>query len=178
MALPGSSSFPAEYPEKQTEADSVGDYMRNLLEKNILPRDIMTRAAFENAMVCAVCTTTADSASGPYHGSRWFHQRGPAFDRYGSLCRHLSHHRRLPECLRSSSIPCGSEAKWKVCYGGYQQDRRYSQRHSLPHQIGYHDWRRNDCDWTHTRGELRPMDVKVRQQVGRSRRNPNTSKPN
>jgi dihydroxy-acid dehydratase len=25
--------------------------MRNLLEKNILPRDIMTREAFENAMV-------------------------------------------------------------------------------------------------------------------------------
>jgi dihydroxy-acid dehydratase len=51
MTLPGSSSFPAEYPEKLAECDSVGAAMRNLLEKNILPRDIMTRAAFENAMV-------------------------------------------------------------------------------------------------------------------------------
>lgn len=51
MTLPGSSSFPAEYPEKKAEADSVGDVMMNLLEKNILPRDIMTRQAFENAMV-------------------------------------------------------------------------------------------------------------------------------
>lgn len=51
MALPGSSSYPAEYPEKLAECDSVGDAMVNLLEKNILPRDIMTRAAFENAMV-------------------------------------------------------------------------------------------------------------------------------
>lgn len=51
MALPGSSSFPAEYPEKMMECDSVGKYMLNLLEKNILPRDIMTREAFENAMV-------------------------------------------------------------------------------------------------------------------------------
>ncbi|WOO78874.1 Dihydroxy-acid dehydratase [Vanrija pseudolonga] len=51
MALPGSSSFPAEYPEKLMECDSVGKYMLNLLEKNILPRDIMTREAFENAMV-------------------------------------------------------------------------------------------------------------------------------
>ena len=51
MTLPGSSSFPAEYPEKQQECDSIGDYMRNLLEKDIKPRDIMTRAAFENAMV-------------------------------------------------------------------------------------------------------------------------------
>lgn len=51
MTLPGSSSFPAEYQEKQDECDSVGAAMYNLLEKNILPRDIMTRAAFENAMV-------------------------------------------------------------------------------------------------------------------------------
>lgn len=51
MTLPGSSSYPAECPEKQEECDSVGKYMRHLLEKNILPRDIMTRSAFENAMV-------------------------------------------------------------------------------------------------------------------------------
>lgn len=51
MTLPGSSSFPAEYPEKQAECDSIGAVMQNLLEKNILPRDIMTREAFENAMV-------------------------------------------------------------------------------------------------------------------------------
>ncbi|KAL5519798.1 hypothetical protein ACEPAG_1458 [Sanghuangporus baumii] len=51
MTLPGSSSYPAEYPEKLAECASVGSVMRNLLEKNILPRDIMTREAFENAMV-------------------------------------------------------------------------------------------------------------------------------
>jgi len=60
MCLPGSSSFPAEYPEKIAEADSVGATMRNLLEKNILPRDIMTRAAFENAMVSQVRMSDAD----------------------------------------------------------------------------------------------------------------------
>ncbi len=51
MTLPGSSSFPAEYPEKQTECDLVGKTMLNLLELNLKPRDIMTREAFENAMV-------------------------------------------------------------------------------------------------------------------------------
>ena len=51
MTLPGSSSFPAESQEKHDECDSIGPAMRNLLEKNILPRDIMTRSAFENAMV-------------------------------------------------------------------------------------------------------------------------------
>ncbi|GMK54575.1 hypothetical protein CspeluHIS016_0111610 [Cutaneotrichosporon spelunceum] len=54
MALPGSSSFPAVYKEKLEECDSIGDAMVNLLEKNILPRDIMTRAAFENAMVLTI----------------------------------------------------------------------------------------------------------------------------
>ena len=51
MTLPGSSSFPAESAEKTQECDSIGEVMRNLLEKDIKPRDIMTRAAFENAMV-------------------------------------------------------------------------------------------------------------------------------
>lgn len=51
MTLPGSSSFPAESPEKLAECDSVGATLYDLLEKNICPRDIMTRSAFENAMV-------------------------------------------------------------------------------------------------------------------------------
>ncbi|KAF9533143.1 dihydroxy-acid dehydratase [Crepidotus variabilis] len=51
MSLPGSSSFPAESQEKHDECASIGKVMHNLIEKNILPRDIMTRSAFENAMV-------------------------------------------------------------------------------------------------------------------------------
>ncbi|KAJ7175904.1 dihydroxy-acid and 6-phosphogluconate dehydratase [Mycena filopes] len=51
MSLPGSSSFPAESQEKRDECASIGPVMRNLLEQNVLPRDIMTRSAFENAMV-------------------------------------------------------------------------------------------------------------------------------
>ncbi|PCH40057.1 dihydroxy-acid and 6-phosphogluconate dehydratase [Wolfiporia cocos MD-104 SS10] len=51
MSLPGSSSFPAESAEKAGECARIGPAMRHLLEENILPRDIMTRAAFENAMV-------------------------------------------------------------------------------------------------------------------------------
>ena len=51
MTLPGSSSFPAEYPDKQAECDATGSVMRMLLEKNLRPRDIMTRSAFEDAIV-------------------------------------------------------------------------------------------------------------------------------
>ena len=51
MTLPGSSSFPAQSPEKIAECAAIGPAMLNLLEKNILPRQIMTRSAFENALV-------------------------------------------------------------------------------------------------------------------------------
>ncbi|KAG0232677.1 hypothetical protein BGW41_001767 [Actinomortierella wolfii] len=51
MTLPYSSSTPAEYPEKIQECLNAGAAIRNLLELNIRPRDIMTREAFENAMV-------------------------------------------------------------------------------------------------------------------------------
>ncbi len=51
MSLPYSSSTPAEYEAKLDECFRAGAAIRHLLEKNIRPRDIMTRAAFENAMV-------------------------------------------------------------------------------------------------------------------------------
>ncbi len=51
MALPFSASIPAEAPEKIEECIRAGAAVRNLLEKDIKPRDIMTREAFENAMV-------------------------------------------------------------------------------------------------------------------------------
>ncbi|UKJ05973.1 dihydroxy-acid dehydratase [Solitalea lacus] len=50
MSLPYSSSNPATSKEKQEECKNAGKAIRLLLEKNILPKDIMTRKAFENAM--------------------------------------------------------------------------------------------------------------------------------
>ncbi len=51
MSLPYSSSIPAEDPDKLAECRAAGAAMLNLLELDLKPRDIMTRAAFENAMV-------------------------------------------------------------------------------------------------------------------------------
>ncbi len=51
MSLPYSSSTPAEDPLKLDECVRAGAAIRNLLELDIKPRDIMTRQAFENAMV-------------------------------------------------------------------------------------------------------------------------------
>lgn len=50
MSLPYSSSNPALSANKRHECDSVGKAIRNLLEKDIKPRDIMTWKAFENAI--------------------------------------------------------------------------------------------------------------------------------
>jgi len=51
MSLPGSSSTPAVDPAKLEECRRAGAAIRNLLARDIKPRDIMTREAFENAMV-------------------------------------------------------------------------------------------------------------------------------
>ncbi|WP_428306797.1 dihydroxy-acid dehydratase [Lacipirellula sp.] len=51
MTLPYSSSIPAENPDKIGECLAAGKAIYKLLELDLKPRDIMTRAAFENAMV-------------------------------------------------------------------------------------------------------------------------------
>jgi dihydroxy-acid dehydratase len=51
MSLPYSASTPAEDPAKLDECFRAGAAIRNLLEMDLKPRDIMTRDAFENAMV-------------------------------------------------------------------------------------------------------------------------------
>ena len=51
MSLPYSSSIPAEDPAKLAECLAAGQAIRTLMEQDIKPRDIMTREAFENAMV-------------------------------------------------------------------------------------------------------------------------------
>ena len=51
MSLPYSSSIPAVDPGKREECLQAGQAIRHLLEQDIKPRDIMTREAFENALV-------------------------------------------------------------------------------------------------------------------------------
>jgi dihydroxy-acid dehydratase len=54
MSLPYSSSTPATDPKKKEECVAAGKAVALLLERDLKPRDIMTRAAFENAMVVVV----------------------------------------------------------------------------------------------------------------------------
>ncbi len=50
MSLPYSSSNPALSEEKKNECVDAGRSIKILLEKNICPKDIMTKKAFENAI--------------------------------------------------------------------------------------------------------------------------------
>jgi dihydroxy-acid dehydratase len=51
MTLPYSASIPATDPRKREECRAAGPALRRLLERDVTPRAIMTRPAFENAMV-------------------------------------------------------------------------------------------------------------------------------
>jgi dihydroxy-acid dehydratase len=62
MSLPGSSSNPAESKAKHLECLSAGGAIRNLLKEDIRPRDIMTRQAFENAMILVNITGGSTNA--------------------------------------------------------------------------------------------------------------------
>jgi dihydroxy-acid dehydratase len=65
MALPFSASRPADSREKREECHRVGAAIRRLLEEDIRPRDIMTRRAFENALV--VITVLGGSTNAVLH---------------------------------------------------------------------------------------------------------------
>jgi dihydroxy-acid dehydratase len=65
MSLPYSSSTPAEEPAKLDECFRAGAAVRKLLERDIRPRHVMTREAFENAM--ALVTVLGGSTNAVLH---------------------------------------------------------------------------------------------------------------
>ncbi len=65
MSLPYSASTPADDPLKLDECIRVGAAIRNLLELDLKPRDIMTREAFENSMV--IVTALGGSTNAVLH---------------------------------------------------------------------------------------------------------------
>jgi len=65
MSLPFSASRPAESQGKQEECRRAGAAIMNLLKADIRPRDIMTRQAFENALV--VLTVLGGSTNAVLH---------------------------------------------------------------------------------------------------------------
>ncbi|TGO84106.1 hypothetical protein BPOR_0548g00010 [Botrytis porri] len=62
MTLPGSSTNPADSKAKLLECYAAGGAIKTLLKEDIRPRDIMTRKAFENAMVLVTITGGSTNA--------------------------------------------------------------------------------------------------------------------
>ncbi|SCU97418.1 LANO_0E15984g1_1 [Lachancea nothofagi CBS 11611] len=62
MTMPNSSAFPAVSKEKLAECDNIGEAIKNTMEMGILPRDVMTKEAFENAITYVVATGGSTNA--------------------------------------------------------------------------------------------------------------------
>lgn len=62
MTLPYSSSAPAVSQEKALECASVGEAIKNLLQLDLKPKDIMTKKSFENAITYIIATGGSTNA--------------------------------------------------------------------------------------------------------------------
>ncbi|ODO01740.1 dihydroxy-acid dehydratase [Cryptococcus amylolentus CBS 6273] len=65
MALPGSSTIPAPYRERLACSYATGRRIVQLVREDLKPSDILTKAAFENAI--AACTAIGGSTNAPIH---------------------------------------------------------------------------------------------------------------
>ncbi|MDP3660799.1 dihydroxy-acid dehydratase [Phenylobacterium sp.] len=77
LALPLSSALPAPYLDRDAYAVATGKAVMQLIERNIRPRDICTREAFENAAV--VVAATGGSTNGGLHLPAMAHEAGISF---------------------------------------------------------------------------------------------------
>ena len=77
LALPLSAALPAPYLSRDEYARASGEAVVRLIERNIRPRDICTREAFENAAV--VVAATGGSTNGALHLPAMAHEAGIEF---------------------------------------------------------------------------------------------------
>jgi len=78
LSLPNSNMAPAPYKSRDEIALAAGEQVMELLARNIRPRDICTREAFENA--ARVVAATGGSTNGGLHLPAMAHEAGIDFD--------------------------------------------------------------------------------------------------
>ncbi|MEK6638586.1 MAG: dihydroxy-acid dehydratase [Pseudomonadota bacterium] len=78
LSLPNSNMTPAPYTTRDQIAHAAGAQVMELLARNLRPRDICTREAFENA--ARVVAATGGSTNGALHLPAMAHEAGIAFD--------------------------------------------------------------------------------------------------
>ena len=84
LALPGSAGTPAAYESRDAYAKHAGESVMHLLERNIKPRDIVTRAALTNG--ARMVAATGGSTNGALHLPAIAHECGIDFD-MEEVCR-------------------------------------------------------------------------------------------
>ncbi len=78
LSLPNSNMMPAPYPDRAAHAVAAGEQVMALVERNLRPRDICTRAAFENA--ARVVAATGGSTNAALHLPAMASEAGIDFD--------------------------------------------------------------------------------------------------
>jgi dihydroxy-acid dehydratase len=78
LALPGSAGAPAPYDSRDAYAEASGEAVMRLLEKNIRPRDIVTKKALINA--ARIVASSGGSTNGALHLPAIAHECGIDFD--------------------------------------------------------------------------------------------------
>ena len=123
MALPGTATIPAVYAQRIHAAEATGIKIMELVEKDIKPRDIMTQAAFENAI--KVLMATGASTNLVIHLIAIARRAGIhlTLDDFDRLSKDDAlHHRRqaLRRCHRRRALPRRrhprrDEDSWRRC---------------------------------------------------------------
>ena len=78
LSLPNSNMVPAPYTSREQIAVAAGAQVMELIARNLRPRDICTREAFENA--ARIVAATGGSTNGALHLPAMAHECGIAFD--------------------------------------------------------------------------------------------------
>jgi dihydroxy-acid dehydratase len=78
LALPGSAGAPAPYDSRDAFAEESGEAVMRLIERNLRPRDIVTRRSLENAAM--VVAASGGSTNAGLHLPAMAHEAGIDFD--------------------------------------------------------------------------------------------------
>jgi dihydroxy-acid dehydratase len=87
LALPGSAGAPAPYDSRDAYAEASGRAVMDLVQRNIRPRDIVTRKALENA--ATIIAAAGGSTNGGLHLPAIANEAGIEFDLhdFGEICK-------------------------------------------------------------------------------------------
>ncbi|MEQ5768072.1 dihydroxy-acid dehydratase family protein [Halomonas sp. H33-56] len=100
MSLPGSAMIPGPYKERAMVAYDTGERAVEMVWQDLRPLDILTREAFENAVV--VCSALGGSSNAPIHVNAIARHAGVALD--NDDWQRLGH--RIP--LLANVMPAGA----------------------------------------------------------------------